>query len=447
MATSVPVPIARPRSACGERGGVVDPVADHRDDRPSACSRRITSTLSAGRTSAITSSMPTSAATALAVVALSPVSSTGRSPSAAQLGDGLGARRLDRVGDDHDRAHDAVPADGDRRCPTACAVSRRPASRAAGYDRPVGEEARGRPTRTRGRRRRLRRRAPRGSGTTRPLRARPSRWARRRRSRADRVLGGVLDRPTSRSSLGSRRPRRATTSTRLIRPVVTVPVLSSTTGVDAARRLEHLGPLIRMPSWAPRPVPTSSAVGVARPSAHGQAMISTADGGRDAKPALAPASSQATSVPTSESAITTGTKTAETRSARRCTSALPDWASVTSRAICASAVSAPTRAARITRRPPAFTVAPTTSSPGCFSTGIDSPVRSDWSTADEPSSTMPSVAIFSPGRTTKRSPTASCAIGMRRSAPLASSTATSLAPSSSSARRAAPERRLARASK
>ena len=33
---------------------------------------------------------------------------------------------------------------------------------------------------------------------------------------------------------------------------------------------------MRMPSWAPRPVPTMIAVGVARPRAHGQAMISTA---------------------------------------------------------------------------------------------------------------------------------------------------------------------------
>ena len=32
MATSVPVPMAMPRSACGEGGGVVDPVADHGDD-------------------------------------------------------------------------------------------------------------------------------------------------------------------------------------------------------------------------------------------------------------------------------------------------------------------------------------------------------------------------------------------------------------------------------
>ena len=69
------------------------------------------------------------------------------------------------------------------------------------------------------------------------------------------------------------------------------------------------------------------------------------------------------------------------RSASRCTGALPDCASVTSRAIWASAVSAPTRVARTTRRPPALTVAPATSSPGCFSTGTDSPVSSDWSTA------------------------------------------------------------------
>ena len=52
-------------------------------------------------------------------------------------------------------------------------------------------------------------------------------------------------------------------------------------------------------------------------------------------------------------------------------------------------------------------VAPATASPGPTSTGTGSPVSIDWSTADEPSTTTPSVAIFSPGRTTKRSPTAS----------------------------------------
>ena len=110
-----------------------------------------------------------------------------------------------------------------------------------------------------------------------------------------------------------------------MRPVVTVPVLSSTT--VSTRRVDSStsGPLMRMPSWAPRPVPTISAVGVARPRAHGQAMISTAtaavNAGRGAS--VAAAASQKPSVPAAR-AMTTGTKTAETRSARRWTGALPD---------------------------------------------------------------------------------------------------------------------------
>ena len=128
--------------------------------------------------------------------------------------------------------------------------------------------------------------------------------------------------PASRSSSSSPTPAAGTTSTRLIRPVVTVPVLSSTT--VSTRRVDSstCGPLIRMPSWAPRPVPTSSAVGVASPSAQGQAMISTATAAVNAAAAPAPAASQNTSVATAR-AITTGTNTAETRSASRCTGALP----------------------------------------------------------------------------------------------------------------------------
>ena len=80
-----------------------------------------------------------------------------------------------------------------------------------------------------------------------------------------------------------------------------------------------------MPSCAPRPVPTISAVGVASPSAQGQAMISTATAAVNAAAAAPPKASQPASV-ASEIAITTGTKTAETRSASRCTGALPDCA-------------------------------------------------------------------------------------------------------------------------
>ncbi len=144
--------------------------------------------------------------------------------------------------------------------------------------------------------------------------------------------------------------------------------------------------------------------------------------------------------------MTTGTKTAEIRSARRWAAALPFCASSTSRAIRDSWVSAPTRVASTTIRPPALTVAPVTGSPGETSTGTDSPVSIEASTAEDPSTTVPSVAIFSPGRTTNRSPTASLPTGTRTSRP-SRSTATSLAPSSSSALSAAPARRLERASK
>ncbi len=60
----------------------------------------------------MTSSMPTSAATARAVAALSPVSRIGREPERAQARDRLGRRRLDRVGDGDGPGVAAV--DGDR---------------------------------------------------------------------------------------------------------------------------------------------------------------------------------------------------------------------------------------------------------------------------------------------------------------------------------------------
>ena len=52
------------------------------------------------------------------------------------------------------------------------------------------------------------------------------------------------------------------------------------------------------------------------------------------------------------------------------------------------------------KAPVLFRVAPMTSAPGLFSTGSDSPVIIDSSTALLPSSTFPSTGIFSPGRTT-----------------------------------------------
>ena len=58
-------------------------------------------------------------------------------------------------------------------------------------------------------------------------------------------------------------------------PSVSVPVLS-TTRVSTAQRFERFGVLKRMPVLRPSPMPTMIDIGVASPSAHGQAIISTA---------------------------------------------------------------------------------------------------------------------------------------------------------------------------
>ena len=103
---------------------------------------------------------------------------------------------------------------------------------------------------------------------------------------------------------------------------------------------------------------------------------------------------------------TSGTNTSATRSARRWIGAFEPWARWTRSTMRASAVSRPTRVARITNVPVVFWVAPMTSSPGPTATGIGSPVSIDASTADPPSTTTPSTGTRSPGRTRRRSPTA-----------------------------------------
>ena len=200
-----------------------------------------------------------------------------------------------------------------------------------------------------------------------------------------------------------------------------------------------------MPSWAPRPVPVSMAVGVARPRAHGHAMTSTDTAATNARLGSPVTTSQITSV-SRAMPMTTGTNTDEIRSASRATGALVAWARATVRLIEARTVSEPTWVARASSRPVVFTVAPVSSSPGPTSTGMDSPVSMEASTADSPSRTTASVAIFSPGRTAKVSPTRSSDTGTVRSVPSSATTVACCAPRSSRAFRASPERDLARAS-
>ena len=115
-------------------------------------------------------------------------------------------------------------------------------------------------------------------------------------------------------------------------------------------------------------------------------------------------------------ARTAGTKTPEIRSASFWIGGLDAWACSTSRTIWASAVSLPTAVAFISKAPSPLDVPPSTRSPGDFSTGIDSPVIIDSSTAERPDATTPSTGTESPGLTRRSAPGTTSASGTSRSA-------------------------------
>ena len=240
-------------------------------------------------------------------------------------------------------------------------------------------------------------------------------------------------------------PSIVTMSVTDMAPSVSVPVLSNTTVVMRRVRSSTSTDLMRIPSWAPRPVPTMIAIGVANPSAHGQAMISTATAAYTPLLTLPPMTVQPRNV-SNEIDITTGTNTAEIWSAKRCAADFPVWASSTSLTIWASAVSEPIAVALMVRTPEVLSVAPATLLPDCLSTGSDSPVSIDSSTALAPSTTSPSTGTFSPGRILTRSPTCTDSTGTISSTPSRTRRA-SLAPNSTRARSALPARPFARASR
>ena len=97
------------------------------------------------------------------------------------------------------------------------------------------------------------------------------------------------------------------------------------------------------------------AVGVASPSAHGQAITSTATAWTSAAVA-SPASHHVAANVTAAITTTTGTKTPDTRSASRWIGALLPCASPTSRTMPASSVWLPTPVASHVTRPSWFTV-------------------------------------------------------------------------------------------
>ena len=136
--------------------------------------------------------------------------------------------------------------------------------------------------------------------------------------RGQRMLGAALDRRRSDNSVASSVFGSGRTSTTRGSPTVSVPVLSNTTVSMVASRSSGSPPLINRPAAAPRPVATITAVGTARPIAHGHAMISTATAGSSARTTdgVSSANHHTPNV-TSAMPMTIGTNTAEMRSASR----------------------------------------------------------------------------------------------------------------------------------
>ena len=205
-------------------------------------------------------------------------------------------------------------------------------------------------------------------------------------------------------------------------PLVIVPVLSRATISTLPVSSRETAVLKRIPFFAPIPLPTMMATGVARPNAHGQLITRTEIPLARANAIVSPARSQPIVVITAI-VMTAGTNTPETLSAIFAIGAFVAAASLTILMIWERVVSSPTLDASQRINPDWFKVAAETRSPAALSTGMLSPVRADSFTALFPSSTIPSTGIFSPGRTTKTSPFLTCAIGTVVSTPSFSITA------------------------
>ena len=366
IATSVPVPMARPTSACGQRGGVVDAVADHADPAALGLQAADLAGLVLGQH---LGQHPADADLAGdrgggAGVVAGDHDDVDAEP--AQRGDRGGRVVLDGVGDrEHAGGLGRRRRPGSGSCPARTARSAIGSQR-AGVDAGVGQQPGGADQH----------RVPVHGGLHALAgdRVEPG----RRRDGQAAVAGAGDDRGGERVlAVGLRRGhqrqqlvlvaarRRSRTSVRAGLPAVMVPVLSSTIVSSLCAVSRASAERIRMPAWAPLPVPTMIDSGVARPSAHGQAMISTAT-------AETSASVNAGGGPGDEPDREGGDRdgddrrarsTPEIASASRWIGALDAWACCTRRMIWASMVSAPTLAARTRSDPVLLMVAPMTVSP------------------------------------------------------------------------------------
>ena len=149
--------------------------------------------------------------------------------------------------------------------------------------------------------------------------------------------------------------------------------------------------------FAPKPVPTATAVGVARPRASGQAITIAEIAKVSANNAGCLATRNHTRKVTSPDPTARTTRYFANLSASLWPGALEFWATSTSLTICASAVSSPTFVASNLTEPDWLMEPPITASPSLFGRGIDSPVTRDSSIAVSPCTILPSTGTLSPG--------------------------------------------------
>ncbi len=162
-------------------------------------------------------------------------------------------------------------------------------------------------------------------------------------------------------------------------------------------------PRNRMPRTAALPDATRTAVGVAKPRAHGQATIRTDTALSRASACGTLLDDQKIQVPAAIR-MTSGTKIVATLSANDCIGALRFCASSTMCAMRAIKDSAATRSTLSFTEAARFNVPAETLSPGCRRTGIGSPVIVASSTSVSPVAIRQSTGMRSPGRTRMRSP-------------------------------------------
>ena len=317
-ATSVPLPIAMPTSACASAGASLTPSPTMATTAPATCSRRTSATFPSGSTPATTRSTPAAAPMALAVRSLSPVSITTESPKPCRRS--IACRELARMGSDTATRPASIPSTATYTGVLPCAESSAACGASGATEMPPSCRKAALPT------------ASVFDATT-PCAPRPvMEWKRsgvvstRPRAVAARTIASASGCSLERSSdaVHCRRSSSATgdvgTITRSVTsgfPSVTVPVLSSTTVVRSPARCSASPPLISTPSSAPLPLATITAVGTARPMAQGQAMISTATAAAKARTSGASvAATYHTPKVTLAISMTAGTKTALIRSAR-----------------------------------------------------------------------------------------------------------------------------------